>query len=164
MIIGFLVVMIWFAVSVTQGAPDARSAGTQGGLHTDATVRTASSAIVNVEIADTPAERAQGLSDLPSMNANQGMLFLFPTSNIYPFWMPRMHFPLDIIWLKNGQVVDSWINAPAPLANQAPAQYVPKAAANEVLEINAGEAKALEINIGSTLDIQLPNGYTWPTK
>lgn len=137
----------------------------QESLRSDATVSTTSTNpfTISVQISDTPAERAQGLSDLPSMTSNQGMLFLFPASTITSFWMKDMNFPLDIIWINGNKVVDVWANAPAPTNGASPAIYTPKAAANAVLEVNAGQANAQGITVGSTLDIQLPSGYTWPT-
>ncbi len=93
-----------------------------------------------LEIADTPQERQQGLSDRASMRTDHGMLFVFPKPDLYTFWMPRMQFDLDIIWLNGSRVVDV-IRLPAPTsAQEVPARHTPAEPADRVLELVAGQA------------------------
>ena len=47
---------------------------------------------IEIEIADTPAERSQGLSGRRSLAENEGMLFVFDSSLIASFWMKDMRF------------------------------------------------------------------------
>src|SRR5690348_9141485 len=54
--------------------------------------------IFTVTVADTPAVRAQGLSDTPSLAKNHGMLFVFQTPDRACFWMKDMRYNLDILW------------------------------------------------------------------
>ncbi len=54
---------------------------------------------VQVELAVTSAEQAQGLSGRASLHENTGMLFIFNESGKYPFWMKDMNFPIDMIWI-----------------------------------------------------------------
>lgn len=116
----------------------------------------------DVEIADDVAEQALGLSFLPSMTDTEGKLFVFPVSGSYAFWMKDMRFPLDILWIQDGVVVDLAEDVPAPLTGQFPATVVPQAPAQMVLELQAGEAKRQGIEVGAVLDIQTPPGYSWP--
>lgn len=107
------------------------------------------SANINVEIADTDAKRSQGLSDRTNLPDNTGMLFLFPKSGIYPFWMKDMHFPLDFIWISNKKVSDITEKVPNP---QNPGDQLPLYSSREpvdmVLEVNAGFVEKNHIKIG----------------
>jgi len=97
---------------------------------------------LTVEVAQTPAERAQGLSGRESLAADEGMLFVFPESASHPFWMAGMHFPLDIVWIsENKKVVGLSENIPPPPSG-TPAEscklYYPPEPVKYVLEVNAG--------------------------
>src|SRR6186997_532155 len=54
---------------------------------------------VEAELAYTDANRARGLMFRESMPSDAGMLFLFPSMDIYNFWMKNTLIPLDILWL-----------------------------------------------------------------
>ncbi|MSR84971.1 DUF192 domain-containing protein [Candidatus Uhrbacteria bacterium] len=105
---------------------------------------------LTLEIVSDPADVKQGLSDRPSMPLGHGMLFLFAVPDRYTFWMPRMHFPLDILWIQDGVVVDM-TTLPTPKSLGIPASYKPKTAADHVLELKAGQAEAYGLSIGSNI-------------
>lgn len=54
---------------------------------------------VQVEIANTPEELAKGLMDHPSLEAGEGMLFLFPQEQQLSFWMKNVEYPLDVLYI-----------------------------------------------------------------
>lgn len=61
---------------------------------------------VTMAIASTDEQRIRGLSGIEKMNENEGMLFLFDKPSKQGFWMNKMNFPIDIIWLdSNNKVV-----------------------------------------------------------
>ena len=100
-----------------------------------------------VEIADTDAARARGLSGRPALAKNTGMLFVFATADDQSFWMKDMNFPLDIIWLDDHwRVIDVTQNI-SP--KDFPKTYGPRAPARYVLEVNAGFISAHHITIGA---------------
>ena len=104
-----------------------------------------------LEVADTQAKRTQGLSDRPFMRTDHGMLFVFPKPDRYIFWMPRMHFDLDIVWLNGDRVVDV-ARLPAPRSEtEDPARYTPKAEGDRVLELVAGQAARYGIEEGKSV-------------
>ncbi len=131
-------------------------------LHHDAAVVAPNGARYDVEIADDDAERMLGLSFRPSMAETEGKLFVFPDAGRHAFWMKDMKYPLDMLWIQDGVVVDLAVDVPAPLLGQFPATVTPKADASEVLELRAGEAKRQGITRGTALDIRMPSGYSWP--
>lgn len=106
-----------------------------------------------VDLAVTSEERAQGLSDRPSLNADVGMLFVYDEDGPRAFWMPRMNFPLDMVWIRADCTV-AGITADVPHPDPAtPLNDLPRYPSNEpvrfVLEINAGQAALNNITPGS---------------
>lgn len=101
-----------------------------------------------LEIADTDASRRQGLSGRDPLKLQEGMLFEFPEEGIYPFWMKDMKFALDIIWMRQGQVVDVVTLQPPSSGDVVPAAHIPTKKADQVLEIDAGRAKQLGLEPG----------------
>src|ERR1035437_11182288 len=56
---------------------------------------------ISAEVANTPTARQKGLSGRACISQNEGMLFVFPQSGSYPFWMKDMKFPIDMIWISS---------------------------------------------------------------
>ena len=92
-------------------------------------------------------EHSRGLSGRANLPENQGMFFIFPDLANRTFWMSGMKFSLDIIWIKDDQVVGMAENLP-PAASGDPIFYSSSGAVNKVLEINAGLVKKLGLKIG----------------
>ena len=105
-----------------------------------------------VEVADTPEERQQGLSDRPSLAEDRGMLFVYEIPYQYTFWMPRMHFPLDMIWIDSECAVVDITRDAQPEDEEKirtdPTYYSPRQPALYVLEVNSGIAAAAGIEAG----------------
>lgn len=120
-----------------------------------ATVVTEQGREIPVEIADTPAKRQQGLSDRDGLRSGWGMLFVFERTSRQGFWMKDMRFPIDILWLRNRRVVHVAENVPPPRPGEEPVTITPDPSANLVLELEAGQARALGLQVGSTLE------YRW---
>lgn len=109
--------------------------------------------IISVMVADTPALRYKGLSGTDLTASKQGMLFIFPTSDYYTFVMRDMDYPIDIIWIKDGEIVEIAPNlAPEKgvLENQL-TRYPPRLPATHVLEVPAGFVAEHNIKIGDTV-------------
>ncbi len=103
---------------------------------------------VQVELAQTKAERERGLGGRESLPKGQGMLFVFEKDDRYAFWMKNVSFPIDIIWLSNtGSVVYIASNV-SP--DTYPMTYVSKDPARYVLEVPAGFVNRYGVQIGDT--------------
>jgi len=97
-----------------------------------------------VEIADTPATRQQGLMFRQDLKQDKAMLFVFEKEGVYSFHMRNVNFPLDIVWLsKNKEIVFIKTNALPEEEN-----IVPNKKAKYVLEFNAGIIESLGAGIG----------------
>lgn len=112
--------------------------GLSGTLGLEAATVTVGGQSVRVQVADTDAERSRGLSGRASLEADRGMLFVFPKPDRYGFTMRGMRFALDFIWIKGDRVVGLTANVPSPVANVSPTQVNSPAPVDAVLEVNAG--------------------------
>jgi len=111
---------------------------------------------VVVEIADTEQKIQQGLSDRENLCSSCGMLFIFKQSGVFPFWMRRMYFDIDMIWIKDGRVVDITHNAKVPPSDESEAPrttYQSRFPVDMVLEVNSGWAKKNKIEIGTNFNL-----------
>ena len=107
---------------------------------------------LEVEVVNTPRSIQQGLSDRPAIGAD-GMLFAFPDMAIRSFWMPRMQFDIDIIWIANSQVVGITANVPKPQTSSEkdlPLYHLPEPV-NVVIELPSGQAEKLGLQVGDIL-------------
>lgn len=103
-----------------------------------------------IGVADTAALRAQGLSERKSLCSDCAMLFLFPEPGFYSFWMRKMYFDIDIIWVNGETIVDiaKSVLRPEPYELENPGEtYTSREPADKVIEVNSGwcEANGVEI-------------------
>lgn len=106
-----------------------------------------------LETVRTPAEREQGLSGRRSIPRGYAMRFIFDTPGIYPFWMQGMWVSLDIVWVRDGIVVERTQMDPPRSFFSAPSTYTPRAFANEVYEFASGEADTYGLATGTRIDV-----------
>ena len=101
---------------------------------------------LNIEVANTDAERMQGLSGRNGLEENEGLLFVFDNEGYYGFWMKDMKFPIDMVWLdKNKQIIYIENNvSPATY----PQVFNPPTPSLYVLEVSAGFLSKNNIKIG----------------
>ena len=105
----------------------------------------------DVYIADDEESRATGLMNIKTLPENEGMLFIFPDSQLRSFWMKNTYLPLDIIFFDSSmKFINSHENA-QPLNESL--RYNSEEPAKYALELNAGMAERLELNSESTLII-----------
>ncbi|HXX72281.1 MAG TPA: DUF192 domain-containing protein, partial [Candidatus Acidoferrales bacterium] len=105
---------------------------------------------LTVLVAATLPSQEKGLSGIPSLPHNEGMLFVFDHEDYWAFWMINMSFPLDIIWFNSARQV-VWTEPdlkPCPPSN-CPV-ITPPARSLYVLEVNAGFIATNHITLGTT--------------
>jgi uncharacterized membrane protein (UPF0127 family) len=90
---------------------------------------------IDIELATTNQERAQGLMDRKSMTDEQGMLFIFKTATEQSFWMKNTYISLDIIYIDDQKAVVSVQKNTTPLSEESLPSFKK---AQYVLEVNAG--------------------------
>lgn len=119
-------------------------------------------AAVLAEVASDSVSRVSGLSGRQSLPEFGGMLFRFDAPGRHGIWMKDMKFPIDIIWLAYGAIVDIEENVPFPAPGTADSLlpiYRPDIDAEYVLEVNAGFAKKYGLTIGDRALIARPVEY-----
>ena len=106
---------------------------------------------VHIEIAADDPTRAQGLMYRDQLAPDRGMLFFFPQSGDYPFWMKNTLIPLDMIWIDDQRrIVHIAPNVQPCKADPCPS--VPAGGmAKYVLEVGAGVAARHGLANGQTL-------------
>jgi len=113
--------------------------------------------VFQVDVADTPGLQAKGLGGRRRLGPTDGMLFVYTEKERHTFWMKGMYIPIDIIWLDNGRVVYIAHDVPPPPRGMPEEQlptYQPGEPANLVLEIAAGRAKALGLEVGQKISFR----------
>ncbi len=102
----------------------------------------AASGQFEVKIADSDAERQQGLSGRETIGAD-GLLFVLEETKTPGIWMKDMRFAIDIVWLLDGKVVDVSKNAvPEPgVADTELTIYRPDQPVDAILEVVTGDAE-----------------------
>ena len=104
-----------------------------------------------LEIAADQEMRSQGLMYRDHLADDRGMIFVFPQSGDYAFWMKNTIIPLDMIWIDEGKkVVHVTSDVPPCQADPCPS-YPPGAQAMYVLEVAAGVAAKHHVAAGDVL-------------
>lgn len=110
---------------------------------------------LNVLIANNSKNWEKGLGGRKNLGKYDGMLFVFPEIKQHVFVMRGMEFPIDIIWFKNGSIVDIAPNIPIEpgVAEQDFTLYPARDGSDRVLELPAGSAEKFNYKIGDKLEI-----------
>ena len=109
---------------------------------------------VNVEIADSPEERAAGLMFRESLGENSGMLFIFDDEKTRSFWMKNTLIPLDMVFISEDlEIID--IKYAEPCREDPCISYVSKEPAEYVLEVNGNFTIRNDIAIGNTINLRI---------
>lgn len=111
---------------------------------------------LSVEVAESPAEREQGLMGRTSLAADVGMVFLFDDVSEGPvtseFWMKDTLIPLSVaFWAEDGRIVgirdmDPCAEDPCP-TYASPEPYV------GALEVNQGFFSEHGVTIGDRIEL-----------
>ncbi len=108
--------------------------------------------VFETESTRTSQDMQKGLGGRDCIGDNQAMIFTFGRPGQYGMWMKDMKFPIDIFWISEDKKIV------AIEKNFAPETY-PEAAANEpdkpalyVLEVQAGTADELKLQLGTPVN------------
>jgi uncharacterized protein len=111
--------------------------------------------LFSLYLAGTSHDQEVGLAKFNKIEDNKGMLFVFDKSDYYSFWMKNMKFPIDIIFIKQNQIVDIFQNVPVQKNNNNLPSYTTGEKADKVLEINSGLTNKYHIKIGDNVKLNL---------
>jgi uncharacterized protein len=119
-----------------------------GCVETTTSTVTVSGQTYNVEIADSPEERATGLMNREFLGEAEGMLFIFPDEQKRSFWMKNTLIPLDLAFISSDFVVVDMVTL-EPCVDVCNS-YTSKEKATYVLEVN----KDSGIAVGDTISLK----------
>jgi uncharacterized membrane protein (UPF0127 family) len=105
-----------------------------------------------VELSQNAKQWEKGLSDRSDLGELDGMLFIFPQYHVPIFWMKDMKFPIDMIWIAGGRVVDIHQKVQLSTSDKLPT-YSPSVPVDMVLETRAGWAEENSITLGDEITI-----------
>lgn len=103
---------------------------------------------IKVEIADTAAERSRGLMNRQSLPDGEGMLFVFEEETLSSFWMKDTPISLDILFVKEGRIVDIIENT----VPNSEALLTPDTSYLQALEVPGGYSSRNGIQVGDLID------------
>lgn len=106
---------------------------------------------IDIEIAETQQETAQGLMYRKNMTDDQGMLFIFPRMEPRSFWMKNTHIPLDIIFIDDQSQIVTIQKNTTPFSEQPIPSYQN---AIYVVEVIAGFCDYYNIQKGFSIQFQ----------
>tara|TARA_B100001093_G_scaffold332129_1_gene317124 strand:+ start:143 stop:598 length:456 start_codon:yes stop_codon:yes gene_type:complete len=107
---------------------------------------------IDLEVSDTFKKRETGLMHRKFLDKNKGMIFIYDKVEIINIWMYKTNIPLDIIFLKNKNIINLKKNA-SPCLQLPCESYSSKEPIDTVIEINAGMSDQLKLKIGDNLEI-----------
>ncbi|MFB6181525.1 MAG: DUF192 domain-containing protein [Candidatus Magasanikbacteria bacterium] len=110
---------------------------------------------LRVLVAETRYQKYKGLGGRRGLDEYDGMLFKYFPPRKVGIVMRDMKFPIDIVWLNDGKVVDIAPNVqPQPDTTEEKLKvYRPRKKANLVVELPAGWSKKHSLEIGNKIKI-----------
>jgi len=112
---------------------------------------------LQLEVPQGDRQYALGLQKRPPLPPGRGMWFAFRPAAPVRFWMHQTPAPLDMLFLREGRVVAIAANA-APCPHLPCRTYGSDTPVDGVLEVAAGQARALGLSEGSLLTIRSLGG------
>lgn len=109
---------------------------------------------VAIEIARTAAEQEKGLGNRASLEVSRGMLFVFSEPLTPAFWMKDMHFPIDMVWVKNDHVIGFEENVDPQIgaSDRELKTYEPTDTVDSVVELHAGAVRMFGVRVGDEVN------------
>jgi hypothetical protein len=113
--------------------------------------------VFELEVTSTPQQQALGLMYRSELPANRGMLFSFASPRRARFWMKDVPVPLDMVFLRNGEVIAIAAEVP-PCQAEPCATYGPDGEiVDQVIELRSGRAAEIGLAEGDTVTIRALN-------
>jgi uncharacterized membrane protein (UPF0127 family) len=118
---------------------------------------------IMLEVARTPQQQAMGLMYRTSLAPDRGMLFSFDPPQPVSFWMKNTIIPLDMVFIRDGEVKAIAANVPPCTTTPCPS-YGPQVEVliDQVIEIRGGRAAELGLKVGDPVIVKFVDGSTTP--
>ncbi|WP_322743797.1 DUF192 domain-containing protein [Vasconcelosia minhoensis] len=106
-----------------------------------------------LEVAETPQQQAMGLMYRTPLPDNRGMLFSFASPRRTAFWMKDVPVPLDMVFLRQGQVAAISPSVPPCETDPCPTYGPGSQLIDQVIELRAGRAAEIGLQPGDPVTI-----------
>ena len=107
-----------------------------------------------LEVAKTKEERQKGLMFRKNLKSDSGMFFLLNKTKQIEIWMKNTLIPLDIIFIKDRQVMKLYTNL-NPCSDTPCYKFNSIYEVDEIIELNSGIVKKYNIEVGQILNIEM---------
>jgi hypothetical protein len=108
---------------------------------------------IELEVARTQQQQSWGLMGRPPLAPLRGMWFPHDQPQVVKFWMHRTPSPLDMLFIRDKRVIAIEANT-TPCPRLPCRSYGPDEPADGVVELAAGEASRLGLQVGSAAVIR----------
>lgn len=149
----FIILSVILLVLISVGLYITYSSQSSSWKDTDSVRIEINDSVFLATVAASASKQRIGLSSYTSLQENEGMLFVFATAERRMFWMKGMNFPIDIIWIQDGTIVDITHDLQAPSHTIDIKTARPQSPASFVLELAAGSATQHNLSIGDPVRI-----------
>jgi len=105
--------------------------------------------VIDVEVTETPAEKAQGLMFRTRLADSAGMLFFYETPQEITMWMRNTYIPLDMVFIRADGVVHRIEARTEPLSENIVAS---RGDVTACLELAGGAAERLGLKPGDRVE------------
>jgi len=138
-------------IAVTTAAHAAKPAGYLAGFATTtAIIETSglSCLALNLYLADSPPQQAQGLMRIEWLDKYEGMLFRYREPAVITMWMKNTYIPLDMVFIRRDGRIAGIAGHTTPMSTERITSPGP---VTMVLELNAGFAGEQRLKTGDRL-------------
>ena len=105
--------------------------------------------VIDIEVTETPAEKAQGLMFRTRLPDSGGMLFFYETPQEITMWMRNTYIPLDMVFIRADGIVHRIEARTEPLSENIVAS---KGDVTACLELAGGAAERLGLKPGDRVE------------
>jgi hypothetical protein len=111
---------------------------------------------IKLEVAQTPQQQSLGLMYRDELSGDRGMLYTIDPPRPVKFWMQNMRFPVDIVYLQDGEIEAIQMEAQPCDATACPT-YSSKTTVDQMIQLRGGTTAQLGLKVGDRVPIQFLN-------
>lgn len=112
---------------------------------------------IDLEVAQTAQQQSMGLMYRGKLSQTRGMLYTIDPPRPVKVSMQNMRFPVDVVYLQNGQVAAIQVEA-QPCDAIACHTYSSKATVDQMIQLRSGATAELGLEVGDRVPIQFLDG------
>ncbi|MGL4621951.1 DUF192 domain-containing protein [Chroococcidiopsis sp.] len=112
---------------------------------------------IELEVAQTAHQQSMGLMYRGELSETRGMLYTIDPPRPVKVSMQNMRFPVDVVYLQNGQIAAIQVEAKPCDAIACPT-YSSKATVDQMIQLRSGATAELGLEVGDRVPIRFLDG------